>query len=122
VLRGQRNGSLLQYSRISRPEPLRFPSNGEQLLAKSGKLSVSAYSVTENQITQPQAVIIGQVTAERNAPLLSRDEGQCDPLLPVKGEIERGIFYIYVLYAISTETFSTLSAPLSAHAITIRSS
>jgi hypothetical protein len=92
---------------------------------KSGNCLVSAYSVysvTENQITQPHAIIIGEVTAERNAPLLFRDEGQCDALLPVKGEREWDIFDIYVLYAISAETFSTLSAPLSAHAITIRSS
>jgi hypothetical protein len=47
-------------------------------------VSVSVHSVTEGQITQPQAVITGQVLAEKNAPLLFGDDGHCSALSPVK--------------------------------------
>jgi hypothetical protein len=58
------------------------------------------FFVTEDQITQPPFVVVGQVVLERNVYLLlssELDNGQCDAVLPVEwGERERIIFGTYI--------------------------
>jgi hypothetical protein len=53
------------------------------------------YILQLSQITQLQAVIIGQVVAERNAPLLYGDDCHCDALFPVTGERALLAFVFY---------------------------
>jgi hypothetical protein len=46
VLRGQRDGSLLPYSRLSRPEPLLFlPSSSSVVLTKMSAVRCTKYSL-----------------------------------------------------------------------------
>lgn len=52
-------------------------------------MSVTVYFVSESQITRSLAVIVCQVVARRNVPLLfsgELDSGHCDAVLPVEQE------------------------------------